>query len=138
MKQITEEIEGHLLDYAVLLADGAPDGYTIRPVENYWVLVPSAPRKPTFVICNDQDYLKFSLLGSQHRRYRPSADWAATGVILERERIALMPSISNHSNSLLWSAVKLGENEKTFVARSPIVAVLRCFVAGKLGEEFDA
>lgn len=138
MKQIAETLEGHLLDYAVLLAAGAPDGYTIRPVENYWVLVPSASRKPTFVICNEQDYAKFSMLGSQNRRYRPSADWAATGLILERERVALAPSVSDLSNSLLWSAVKLGENARTFVARSPIVAVLRCFVADKLGEEFDA
>ncbi len=139
MKLTTEELDGHLLDYAVLLASGgAPEGYVIRAVDGYWVLAPTAPRRPTLLVCNDRDFAKFALMGNQNRRFQPSADWAATGQILERAGISLSPSFDEVGNVLSWSASRSGVEPRGFSARSPLVAVLRCFVHLKLGEEFEA
>lgn len=62
--------------------------------------------------------------------YRPSADWAQGGPIIERERIEIVP----HPNSETWVT---GVNGVLHSGPTPLIAAMRCFVASKLGDEVD-
>jgi hypothetical protein len=66
---------------------------------------------------------------------RPSTDWAQGGPIIERERIQLTPCRNyweaNGSDGELY-------HSDTFqTGNTPLIAAMRCYVAGKLGDTID-
>jgi hypothetical protein len=64
-----------------------------------------------------------------HDGFRPSADWAQGGPIIEREGIALGQTADG------WEATCDGE---VYVyGKTPLIAAMRCYVASKLGEEVE-
>ena len=62
--------------------------------------------------------------------FKPSADWAQAGPIIEREKIGIEP----HPNSELWVSFCSGVS---YVGPTPLIAAMRCYVASKLGDEVD-
>jgi Protein of unknown function (DUF2591) len=62
--------------------------------------------------------------------YKPSADWAQGGPIIERENIAI------DFDGKAWTA---SDNDSPICHRAstPLVAAMRCFVASKLGDEIE-
>ena len=61
--------------------------------------------------------------------FHPSTDWAQAGVIIERERIEIVPND-------MWDAYKEGQHVPNTGA-TPLVAAMRCYVASKLGNEVE-
>ncbi len=58
-----------------------------------------------------------------------ATDWAQGGKIIEREHIALW------SEGYDWEAKQYGQHESW--GETPLIAVMRCYVASKLGDEVD-
>jgi hypothetical protein len=67
--------------------------------------------------------------------FRPSADWAQGGPIVEREKIGIVPSPDDAS---VWIA-SMFEPDWGFnrTGPTPLIAAMRCYVAGQLGEEVE-
>ena len=59
-----------------------------------------------------------------------STDWAHGGPIIEREKI-------NLEWKWEWRARLWADSDEVFVAPTPLVAAMRCYVASKLGEEVE-
>lgn len=62
-----------------------------------------------------------------------STDWAFGGQILDQERISIEP----FKNTSAWSAFKFDSGDCAVNAPTALVAVMRCYVASKLGSEID-
>lgn len=62
--------------------------------------------------------------------YRPSKDWEYGGLIIEREKI-------NLEWKWEWRARLWADSDEVFVAPTPLVAAMRCYVASKLGQEVE-
>ena len=60
-----------------------------------------------------------------------STDWAQGGLIIEREEISIV-----RVNSELWDAHMSNVNFYESGA-TPLIAAMRCYVAGKLGDEVE-
>jgi len=65
-----------------------------------------------------------------HHDYSPSTDWAQGGLIIERERLCVMPF--NDS----WTCVTNGSHLQSHSMRgdAPLIAAMRCYVASKMGD----
>jgi hypothetical protein len=64
--------------------------------------------------------------------HRYSTVWAQGGEIIEREHMCVQPSLSGDA----WFAAT---DKDCFAAygNTPLIAVMRCYVASKLGDEVD-
>jgi len=64
--------------------------------------------------------------------HRYSTVWAQGGEIIEREQMCVQPSLSGDA----WFAAT---DKDCFAAygNTPLIAVMRCYVASKLGDEVD-
>lgn len=60
--------------------------------------------------------------------YYPSSNWALGGAIIERERIAIAWHMTHW---VAWTGVIEHKGE------TPLIAAMRCYVSGKLGDEVD-
>jgi hypothetical protein len=56
-------------------------------------------------------------------------DWNIVGIIIERERIEL-----EHDGFIWWARIKADED---YYGPNPRIAVLRCYVASKMGDNID-
>ena len=63
-----------------------------------------------------------------------STDWAQGGPIIERERLSVSPYSFNNVNPWVSHSA---EGDKTIVGPTPLITVMRCYVASKLGNEVD-
>ena len=104
----TSELTGAALDWAVAVCEGFTD---YDPDTE--TMMP--PRKGYGRVNFDE--------------YSYSTDWAQGGPIIEREGVALYLYGGNE-----WSA-HMGGKEST--GPTPLVAAMRCYVAGKLGDDVD-
>jgi hypothetical protein len=68
--------------------------------------------------------------------YNPSTDWALAGPIIERERISIEDC--QDGAGLYWEATRI-EPPAVSEARgpTPLIAVMRCYVISKLGDEVE-
>lgn len=70
--------------------------------------------------------------------YQPSTDWAQGGPIIERERICIDRMLNGE-----WIAVsrrqtdERPEHDRMLAGSTPLIAVMRCYVASKLGDEVE-
>lgn len=107
MKIKTSELIGRPLDYAVIIANGWEDDY----------------RKYGFA------------LGAGDSTYEPSTDWAQGGPILVEDMI-----MYSYAFGLFWTWLNDDpEGDRNPRASGPtlLVAIARCRVASKLGDEVD-
>lgn len=142
MKIQTSELTGAALDWAVATALGM----------SWWSR--RAAKWDTnlgytdWIIDHDGKLKKFMFDGSSsraghwcpHEIFEPSTDWSQGGPIIERENISpswIIPTYQHRHLKGCWSAYIPGGNGKTFYAPTPLIAVMRCFVANKLGDEVD-
>ena len=63
-------------------------------------------------------------------RGNPTTDWLQGGPIIEREVISLSSQTNGHS----WAAK---QKHNYSYGDSPLIAVMRCYIAAKLGDEVD-
>lgn len=63
------------------------------------------------------------------RGYTPSTNWAQGGAIIEREKIEL-----EHDGFEWWARIWA---DADFRGTTPLEATMRCYVAGKLGDEVE-
>lgn len=69
---------------------------------------------------------------------RFSSDWALGGPIKEREKIETRWIITDSEGGGYWQAANLFTDIYGYThQKSELTAAMRCFVAGKLGEEVD-
>ena len=72
-------------------------------------------------------------------QWKPHADWAQGGPIIEREEISLCREFS--SGKVEWSAwtpAPIRDDAEAFgYGPTPLIAAMRCFVASKLGDDID-
>ena len=66
----------------------------------------------------------------EEKNWRPSTDWAQGGPIIEREGIALKRIIDGWRATRDWIRYD-------FIAPTPLIAAMRCYVASKLGDEVE-
>lgn len=114
----TSELTGAALDWAVAKCEG-------RDIEF------DDPSDPWLTL----DGIAYQPLHS----YTPSTDWAQGGPIIEREGVCMRFSPKDARGA--WLAV-MGKNR--FLSPdfegsgpTPLIAVMRCYVASKLGEEVE-
>lgn len=106
----TKDLIGDALDWAVTKCEGL----------NAQALVELAKRVPG------------KSCGYFLKKY--STDWLQGGLIIDREKISLVWSIDH------WHAYKLFNYYNSFNGRDnyhPLIAVMRCYVASKLGDTVD-
>jgi hypothetical protein len=116
MKHKVDELEGALLDVAVVMAQG---DYLRHSIEGTTAWI----ERKSFQAPLSGQLLPFS----------PSSNWGLGGPIIEREPIAI-----SWENGRPWAAVYApgGVVRRTF-AHTPLVAAMRAFVKSKLGEEVE-
>lgn len=68
-------------------------------------------------------------LGEQY--YRPSTDWAHGGPLIEKDILVVSPDPARG-----WYARSFGDAVE-YYGSTPLIAAMRCLVAGRLGEEID-
>lgn len=61
-----------------------------------------------------------------------STNWEQSGPIIEREKISLMYSTNND-----WHVCKGFSPHRHWIASTPLIAAMRCYVASKLGDEVE-
>ena len=82
--------------------------------------------------------------------YKPSTDWAQGGPIIEREKITVgqrfvftkLTLPNKYCTEVGWTAQYFQAPHSAFEVHrqygpTPLIAVMRCYVASKLGEEVD-
>lgn len=79
-------------------------------------------------VCPSDVFAELYLIG----RFNYSTDWAQGGPIIERELIELIPMF----NPKYWSA-RVTMKSTWFDGPTPLIAVMRCYVASKLGGEVE-
>jgi hypothetical protein len=67
---------------------------------------------------------------------RWSTDWAQSGPIIERERIALTAYLRADLVTH-WRAVAFTSGTVPMYGETPLIAAMRCYVASKLGDEVE-
>ena len=72
-------------------------------------------------------------------QFRPSTDWAQGGPIIEREKISTGYERYGALGSVIWDAVLKKANGGIVLEYGPtlLTAVMRCYVASKLGNEVN-
>jgi hypothetical protein len=129
MKQNTYTLTGHALNWAVAMAEGnkvfrprigRPDdwdkeAYIKDGSDDRWVVRVENPKVAHFV-----DWT-----------YAPSTSWMQGGNIIEREQMCVQPSMKEDD----WFAAS-GDDNFAY-GKTPLIAVMRCYVASKLGSEVD-
>jgi hypothetical protein len=124
VKISASKLSGPALDWAVATCDG----YTCYCPETEKIL---PPRKGYgWVALCDLNY---------------QSDWAQGGPIIEREGIDIQQVFGGYEGSFAapvgWKAMRHvaggAINPKLFIAATPLIAAMRCFVASKLGDEVD-
>jgi hypothetical protein len=129
MKQNTYTLTGHALNWAVAMAEGnkvfrprlgRPDdwdkeAYIKDGSDDRWVVRVENPTLAYFV-----DWT-----------YAPSTSWNQGGHIIEREQMCVQPSMNEDA----WFSAS-GDDNFAY-GNTPLVAVMRCYVASKLGSEVD-
>ena len=68
-----------------------------------------------------------------------STDWAAGGVIIEREEISISREFSSgRIEWAAWTPAPFRDDAEAFgYGETPLIAVMRCYVASKLGDEVE-
>ena len=115
MKVKTNELTGVALDWAVAKC--------VNPA--HWMI-------RTHQDNEDQWYVT---LHGGRGNYAPSTDWNQGGPIIERERILIQPEIGKENSGNAWSAISL--TGYVSYGPTPLIAVMRCYVASKLGDEVE-
>ena len=89
--------------------------------------------------------------GDERVEYTPSSEWWLGGPIIEREHIALRPTITEggyrtsksvdavHAKIELPNGAKVFDYEKSVweYGPTPLIAAMRCYVASKLGHDVE-
>ena len=106
------ELSGTALDYAVAIADG---GYSLQTDGITWAVTIDGK---TRVLSQ----------GWGNMAYQPSKEWQHGGPIIEREQIAL----AVNKGAGKWFG--MGASGRIGSGPTPLVAAMRYYVAGKLGD----
>ena len=137
----TSELIGHALDWAVAKCEG----FDTRNNVCVWYIPFEADSDDVmhFVCMADdenhaleqcQDAYPSCAVTSIVRidEYTPSTDWAQGGPIIEREKIGLF---FDRACGNRWRANHITAPYQ--IARTPLVAAMRCYVASKLGDTVE-
>lgn len=71
-------------------------------------------------------------------RFKPSTDWAAAGLIIERERIQITPrgETTDMWEAIIFDNIFMDDGSDCFqTGTTPLIAAMRCYVASKLGDK---
>jgi hypothetical protein len=120
MKIKTSELQYVALDWAVAKCLGH------RVVENYGAYIR--------IYLPDQKQSMYTLT------FCPSAEWSQGGPIIEREKISLRYDCIDIGNGTCgWVAESWDKSGEHFEENgpTPLIAAMRCYVAGMLGDEVD-
>jgi hypothetical protein len=78
--------------------------------------------------------------------WKPSTDWAQGGPIIEREGIDVQQVFGGGCEGSLshpvgWQAIRYVRggtiNPKRYIAQTPLIAAMRCYVTSKMGDEVE-
>lgn len=135
MKIKTSELQGLALDWAVAAAlgwrrAGAADAARDALHEGVFETVGWAD--------NGRDRWEKLLAGG--KEWSPSTDWSQGGPLIEKGGISVKGWHIRWEATLYWSTRAPGDECKSYHTRKgsgPLIAICRCFVASKLGEEVD-
>jgi hypothetical protein len=110
----TSELTGAALDWAVAIVKDMR--IEVRPK--------SACGRPLYVLAAEQ--------GREPWLWYPSTNWAQGGPIIEREKIGLF---FDRACGNRWRANHITAPYQ--IAKTPLVAAMRCYVASKLGDDVE-
>ena len=136
MKIKTSELTGPALDWAVAKAEGR--GLQRNPVgaqggHGWWIWEETQSGKGGILI----DKSIYMELGPHTQpktrnsgdRYSPSTDWAQGGPLIE---LGIAVSFGPQ-----WTAVHSQRLGRCYYGPTPLIAICRCYVASKLGDEIE-
>ena len=111
----TSELTGAALDWAVAKCE-----FPYASSEDIQVWVQPLP-------CDDETDFKF----------QPSTDWAQGGPIIERDEISISREFaSGRIEWAAWTPTPIRDDAEAFgYGPTPLIAVMRCYVASKLGDD---
>jgi hypothetical protein len=112
MKVKTSELQGTALDWAVAKCEGHPGLFDVDAMRGIKV------------------YLPFD----EFEYFEPSINWEQSGPIIEREGINLRALSGALWEAETWSAEG---NQYLLDGPTPLIAVMRCYVASRLGDEIE-
>lgn len=117
MKVKTSELIGEALNYAVAIIEYGSKKVYINP---------DIRRKGIWVIPQKNG-------GKNH--FHPSKSWGQGGAIIERDFISLINAVGDD----VWSAYPIADDPVAHrkSGPTPLIAAMRCYVAGKLGDEVE-
>ena len=148
MKIKTSELTGPALDWAVAKAEGR--GLQRNPVGaqggHGWWIWEETPSGRGGILIDKSVYMEIGphtqpKTRNSGDRYSPSTDWAQGGPILGRELTSV--NLVSEENEQKWSARKAkylpeeGAKVLEQCGPTPLIAICRCYVASKLGDEVD-
>ncbi len=132
MKVATKFLTGRALDWAVAQCDGYQPVYTTPAYQDSPLFLKRGHVRPL----SDLRY---------------SSDWTVGGPIIEREHIALRPTLTHTgyrmsgASDAVEALIVLPNGATTFnpaavvcdYGPTPLIAAMRCYVASKFGEEIE-
>lgn len=134
MKIKTSELTGAALDWAAFVASGM----------SYWTRSNAdwSSDWTDWVLDSDKQLKKFWFDGAasraghwrEHEVWKPSADWAQGGPIIDLEDITVGPWDTSPAFAQPKGWPESGPRQ---VGPTKLIAAMRCFVASKLGDEVD-
>ena len=139
MKIKTESLSGAALDWAVASALNMQYGEdrVIKIRRTY-----DEPTAPAWI-----EYENSVGSAPMYHRFTPSTSWDQAGAIIQRECIGLLSEARDHSiwvaklayakEIALWSPARLVFSYCLSRADTPLIAVMRCYVMSKLGDEVE-
>lgn len=118
----TSKLIGAALDWAVAKCEDAlhPLGNVVIEGKSLWLAIDG--KAHTYM--------------QEDVEYTPSTDWAQGGPIIEREKA----TVSFNPDAKAWEADIINKEGNDFIVgygTTPLIAVLRCYVASKLGYEIE-
>jgi hypothetical protein len=116
----TSELTGAALDWAVAKCEAIPNTHLVKKPGKICVYGEVGD------LCIDFPY-------------QPSTDWAQGGPIIESEDITLLRQYEGQYEGLWLSGIYSNDDELVYVhvAKTPLIAAMRCYVASKLGDEVE-
>jgi hypothetical protein len=119
----TSELTGAALDWAVAKADGKAPKIDRTSFQGAFI-------NRIYLGLSYAYHSSGSIVG-----YKPSAEWAQGGPIIEREKVSVLDANG------CWGARKTywdnSRSSRDYFGPTPLIAAMRCYVASKLGDEVE-
>lgn len=132
MKVKTSELTGAALDWAVAKCEGRTIRHDPMKIDSkgYWIWE-EVPSGKGGILIHKSVYMR---IGTE---YSPSTNWAQGGPIKECEKIGTQWDQGRCEAAYEQFSTPVWDNQSYGIGQTELIAVMRCRVTNKLGDEVD-